>query len=117
MRPAIQLKGNNLYIDQHIVPLRTRAKTLLLVKALLSEDGEAAIDRESLRSRVYAGPGEPSERLRLAQDSSLNKLISRSRSFLADSLQDSDLSRCIDWFVYCNRERKWRLFEIAESSP
>jgi hypothetical protein len=117
MKPAIRLKGTNLYINQHIVSLRTRTKTLLLVKAMLAENGERAMDRESLRSHVYDCPEEPSERLRISQDSSLNKLISRSRTFLAESLRDSDLSRSIDWFVYCNRERTWRLFEMGGSRP
>lgn len=109
MTPGIELRGSNLHIGPHIIPLKTRNKTLLLVEAMLQDD---PINKDCLRRRVYASPEPPSERLRLAQECSLNKLISRSRNFLAQSLATSELSARIQWFVYSNRERTWRLFDF-----
>ncbi len=110
----ISLKGSNLYIGSHIVALHGRKKTRLLLEAMLKEGGgEEGLHREQLKREVYsdaeASPVALSSRLRESQDGSLSKLISRSRSFLKESLRDTTWSSEVDWFVYCQAARRWQL--------
>ncbi|RYZ53208.1 MAG: hypothetical protein EOP07_18245 [Proteobacteria bacterium] len=114
----IALKGSNLHIGQHIVALHGRKKTRMLVEAMINSDRDGqGMNREDLRRHVYQLPGrlgaqEASPRLLESQDGSLSKLISRSRSFLKESLEGSAWSRQLDWFVYSDKERKWQLVQI-----
>ncbi len=112
------LKGSNLHVNQHIVALHGRKKTKALVAALLAEqDPRGGTERRLLREEVYPLSGadghsrEPSSRLRECQDTSLTKLISRSRRFLRDSLQETGLAEVFEWFVYRHEERRWYLYE------
>jgi len=117
----IALKGSNLHIGHHILSLQGRKKTLRLMEAMLSSGcgGQEGFKRDQLRAHVYhdqdfatvASRAEPSQRLRESQDGSLSKLISRSRRFINESLQDTDWSRSLDWFVYSDKERKWQLVQ------
>ncbi|MBC7533931.1 MAG: hypothetical protein H7318_20380 [Oligoflexus sp.] len=110
----ISLKGSNLHIGQHIVALHGRKKTRLLLEAMLKAGShEEGLHREQLKREVYSNPALPqqttSSRLRESQDGSLSKLISRSRSFLKESLRDTAWSHEVDWFVYSEKNRKWQL--------
>lgn len=109
----ISLKGSNLYIGPHIVSLHGRKKTKRLLEAMLKGDErETGLHREQLKSEVYGGERSSSAmslRLRESQDGSLSKLISRSRSFLRESLRDTSWAQEVDWFVYSQAERRWQL--------
>lgn len=110
----ISLKGSNLHIGQHIVALHGRKKTRLLLEAMLKANPrEEGLHREQLKREVYSDGDLPqphlSSRLRESQDGSLSKLISRSRSFLNESLRDTAWSNEVDWFVYSEKNRKWQL--------
>ncbi len=116
----IALKGSNLHIGHHIISLHGRTKTRLLLEAMLlgGEGGTEGLKRDQLRYKVYQDAlalplqASPSSRLRESQDSSLSKLISRSRSFLKESLRDTEWSSELEWFVYSERERNWKLVQI-----
>lgn len=112
----IQLRESNLHVGSYIIPLYGRKKMLHLVQVMI--EGGGGLSRPELRSAIYRcnSDEEQSFRLRDSQDCSLSKLISRSRRHLKLALGGTPWGQTIDWFVYSERGKYWRLHQLRPSA-
>lgn len=113
--PNVRLIGSNLHVDDIIVPLASRPRTLALIAAF-SGHGELSLSSNELVERVYYERGqEVSERLRHSSHQNLIKLTSRSRRFLEGAVNPHCGQFMIDWFYYDNTQKKWLFFRFYPS--
>ena len=112
----IQLRESNLHVGSYIIPLYGRKKMMHLVQVMI--EGGRGLSRPELRKAIYrSNPDEEqSFRLRDSQDCSLSKLISRSRRHLKLALGGTPWGQTIDWFVYNEQGKFWRLHELRASA-
>lgn len=112
----IQLRESNLHVGSYIIPLYGRKKMLHLVQVMI--EGGRDLNRPELRKAIYRTntDEEQSFRLRDSQDCSLSKLISRSRRHLKLALSGTPWGQTIDWFVYSEKGKFWRLHEIRPNT-
>ena len=109
--PEVRLSGRSLYVNGIYISLAGRPLTFRLLDAFFASQ-DSKLEREIVMHAVY-GEGDMktySERLSQANECNLNKLISRTRHFIKESLSTTPWSTRIDWFVYDHTEKKWNLF-------
>jgi hypothetical protein len=108
---AIYLSSNYLYVGSYHISLHGRRRTLELLKHLmLHSDG---LYHEDLRERMF-GRTSQNKRILKTQDSSLRKLIARTRTIVTSALAHTEWTDKIQWFVYRDQDETWNLFHSSE---
>lgn len=114
LQPKIQLCDGNLHVNDLIIPLRSRPKTLALIEAFMSRPG-LRLSKQEIIQLVYQSDGQAGEispRLQFSYYQSMLKLISRSRSLLDQAINQSLSDRWIEWFVHDDLNKQWILYRI-----
>jgi len=109
--PDIRLIEKSLWINRTMIPLASRLKTLHLIHAFFQTEN-LALNKAAILDAVYGPQDERSSRFTDAQDSNLTKLLSRTRTFLENSLTHLHHSRPIDWLVFDIKTRKYQLYRV-----
>lgn len=107
----IRLIETSLWVNRTMIPLASRQKTFQLIQAFFKTDS-LTLSKAEILSAVYGAQCERSERYTAAQDINLTKLLSRTRSFLDESLTHIPHARPIDWLVFDIKSRKYQLYKI-----
>jgi hypothetical protein len=107
----IQLLEKSLWVNRTMIPLSSRMKTFQLIEAFFKTDS-LAMSKAEILSAVYGSQQTRSERFTTAQDTNLTKLVSRTRSFLEESLNYIPQAQPIDWLVFDIKSRKYQLYKI-----
>ena len=106
----IKLLGDNLLVEDILIPLVSRKITLRLIKIFVSEL-DSNFTRKELINRVYSkNYDDLSERMKRALDKNIMKLLSRTRSLLENSLAESQYSS-IRWIVYDEELKGWNFYK------
>lgn len=110
-RPDIKLIEKNLWINRIMIPLASREKTLFLIQAFFRSE-TLSLTKAEIISAVYGVEEHNSSRYREAQEINLTKLLSRTRSFLEESLEHTYLPFPLDWLVFDIKTRRYCLYRI-----
>lgn len=113
---SIRLIEQNLWIDRVMIPLSTRPKTLCLLQAFFQRPRQG-LTKEEIIEAVYGPQGERSLRFLEAQDHSLTKLLSRTRSYLEFSVAHAYPYQPIDWLVFHIKTRRYHLYQLRDLDP
>ena len=113
--PLVSLDGQNLWVDHWLIPLSTRERTLKLVEAFFAHN-TLTLKKRALIACVYNTPDEASERLTLALEGRLIKLMSRTRHFLNGALSSSNWMGRLEWFAYDHKSQTYRLYTMRPSA-
>ena len=106
----IKILGENLLVGEVLIALTTRKVTLRLIKSLVDSDGET-LSRKELVELVYdVDYSKLSNRMRMALDKNIMKLISRTRTLLESSLAGSSYAS-INWLVYSEKQKGWYFYK------
>jgi hypothetical protein len=109
--PDVRLVENMLWINRILVPLASRQKTLILIQAFF-QSSSLTLSKAEIASAVYGIQKESSPRYVEAQEINLTKLLSRTRTFLEESLAHSYQVQPLDWLVFDVKTRRYRLYKI-----
>lgn len=107
----IRLIEKSLWVNRTMIPLASRLKTFHLIQAFFKTE-TLTLSKAEILSAVYGTQCERSERYTAAQEINLTKLLSRTRSFLEESLNHIPQARPIDWLVFDIKARKYQLYKI-----
>ena len=103
----IKLLGDNLLVEDILIPLVPRKITLRLIKISFVSELDSNFTRKELINRVYSkNYDDLSERMKRALDKNIMKLLSRTRSSFENSLAESQYSS-IRWIVYDEELKGW----------
>ncbi len=108
LRPNIQLQGTNLLVNRVPVPLASRPLTLKLFE-IFFQRGDYKATKSAIMQHVYQQGSEVSIRKMQSNECNLNKLISRTRSFLEMALRQLPWAEQFEWLVYDHKEKVWHL--------
>jgi hypothetical protein len=109
--PEVRLVENMLWINRVLVPLASRHKTLTLIQAFFRSP-TLTLSKAEIASAVYGIQKDASPRYIEAQEINLTKLLSRTRTFLEESLAHTHQARPLDWLVFDIKTRRYRLYKI-----
>lgn len=109
--PEIRLVEKMLWINRILVPLASRQKTLTLIQAFF-RSSTLTLTKAEIASAVYGIQKDASPRYIEAQGINLTKLLSRTRSFLEESLAHTYQAPPLDWIVFDIKTRRYRLYKI-----
>ena len=106
----IQLLGENLMVGDILIPLVSRKVTLRLISEFLNSENLFA-SRVELIEKVYGkNYHKSSERMQRALDKNIMKLLSRTRSLLERSLEES-YYKSIRWILYDEKKHGWFFYK------
>ncbi len=106
----IQLLGENLMVGDILIPLVSRKVTLRLISEFLNSENLFA-SRVELIEKVYGKDYKnSSERMQRALDKNIMKLLSRTRSLLERSLEES-YYKSIRWILYDEKKNGWFFYK------
>ncbi len=109
----VKLVDQTLWVNRLMIPLGTRPKTLDLIEVFFSEKG-TTLAKEQIMEIVYGSTEGKSRRWIESLDGRLTKLMSRTRSFLEDSLTHAYHNKKIDWLVYEPKTKTYHLYQLRE---
>jgi hypothetical protein len=109
--PDIKLVEKMLWVNRILVPLASRQKTLTLIQAFFRSPS-MTLSKAEIASAVYGIQKDASPRYIEAQEINLTKLLSRTRSFLEESLAHTYQAPPLDWLVFDIKTRRYRLYKI-----
>ncbi len=109
--PEIKLIDKSLWINRIMIPLASRQKTLTLIQAFFRSETQT-LSKAEIVSAVYGIQEYSSARYIEAQEINLTKLLSRTRTFLEESLAHAHQPFPLDWLVFELKTRKYRLYKI-----
>lgn len=109
----VRFLGSSLCVNGVFIPLGSRPLTQKLI-ATFFEDWEREADRETILREVYGYKGRStgSERMNQSYDCNLNKLISRTRKLLEDTLAPLGWGSNFEWFVFDPKKKVWKLWNL-----
>ncbi len=106
----IKLLGENLMVGDILIPLVSRKVTLRLISEFLNTENLFA-SRIELIEKVYGKDyKKSSERMQRALDKNIMKLLSRTRSLLERSLEES-YYKSIRWILYDEKKNGWFFYK------
>jgi hypothetical protein len=109
--PDVRLVEKILWINSILVPLASRQKTLALIQAFF-RSSSLTLSKAEIASAVYGVQKDASPRYIDAQEINLTKLLSRTRTFLEESLAHTHQAQPLDWLVFDIKTRRYRLYKI-----
>ena len=114
LTPRISLHDGNLLLNEYVIPLSTRPMTLRLIECFL-DFGMRPLCRQEIMNYVYKldEVDDCSPRMAFSTYQNMLKLMSRSRHLLRKALNCDESDDWIDFFVYDDALKKWRLFQLA----
>ena len=109
----IEVDDYGLRVGSVVIPLNNRPMTKKLVRAFLNAS-EQFLSRDEMLSFVYDVQLEGlSPRLKQSLHQNLNKLLSRSRSFLDNACHIARINGSMKWFVFDIHLQRWQLYTIC----
>jgi len=113
----LRLTDDNLWINQIMIPLNSRPRTLGLLQAFFKAEN-FILDKNGILEAVYGPFKQRSERFAESQDNSLTKLLGRTRHYLETCLSSHYQFRNMEWLVYDGKNKKYHLFMMRRwNSP
>jgi len=113
-QPKICLQGSHLIINELVIPLATRPKTLVLIEAFLSNSSRKLTRQEILKIvyQNHRSDDDISSRLYFSCYQNMLKLISRSRRLLDQAVNRNMEDNWIEWFVHDKASKQWALYQV-----
>jgi|GEM_PF-6639202 hypothetical protein len=113
--PKVDLRGSNLLVNNVPVPLASRPLTLKLLQVFFQHPEHVA-DKLAITQSVYQQTPVTSIRRTQSNECNLNKLISRTRTFLELALVHLPWAARLEWLVYDHKERHWHLVMLKSQT-
>ncbi len=109
----VRFLGSSLCVNGVLIPLASRPLTLKLIAAFF-KDWDRQVDRDTILREVYGYKGRDlgSERMNQSYDTSLNKLISRTRKLLDEALAPMGWGANFEWLVFDPKTKLWKLWDL-----
>lgn len=105
----VKLSSRYLYIGNCLISLHGKKRTFQLIEVLLQhKDG---IYHDDLRTLMF-GRTSNNPRILKAQNVSLEKLITRTRTMIRDALAETEWAKKVQWCVYRDRDDSWKFIHV-----
>ncbi|MBQ48615.1 MAG: hypothetical protein CMP10_14520 [Zetaproteobacteria bacterium] len=111
--PRFLLTEDELWVNNHPIPLYKKTLTYKLFKLFLDHPGKS-FGREDIVQAIYQEQSKVggSRQFQRSLHQNVVKLMSRSRNIATEACKGTG-QRCIDWFYYDSEKDKWSLYRLS----